>query len=432
MPLAGVVVSRNGLLPPPPTGSNGSLAAETGPESCKSTNGTSPTLKCAALATGMKCLPSSKLPLAQGNVLHDWHAEVLAIRAFKRWLVDECADLARKGVQSEHEWLRWRRMGRQPPDEDGDEDEGEEAAESSRPEQRDLDHEATTEKSEENEGSQDHPFELRHDVSIHMYCSEAPCGDASMELTMSAQEDSTPWTTPPGADSMPGRGNFDRLGVVRRKPARPDAPTTWSKSCSDKLAMKQCTGLLSSVTSLLVHPEGVYLTSLVLPTSQIVPEAIHRAFSPQGRMKNLADKRWQGGYAFKPFDVKATSRVFEYSKDAAAAEGAEAVPSNLSTLYTASGRQEVLINGVLQGRKQFDPKGASCASRRGMWEGVREVAGMVGMSGMSGSSVGGEVRSYAEVKGDARLRDRDRVKREVREEALEGWKRNLGDEEWTL
>ena len=58
-----------------------------------------PRLTCAALAIGMRCLPHSKLTLAKGNVLHDWHAEVLVIRAFNRWLVDACADLAREGMR---------------------------------------------------------------------------------------------------------------------------------------------------------------------------------------------------------------------------------------------------------------------------------------------------------------------------------------------
>ena len=38
----------------------------------------------------MKCLPANKLPVAHGNILHDWHAEVIAIRAFNRPLLDEC------------------------------------------------------------------------------------------------------------------------------------------------------------------------------------------------------------------------------------------------------------------------------------------------------------------------------------------------------
>ena len=57
-----------------------------------------------------------------------------------------------------------------------------------------------------------------------MYCSEAPCGDASMELIMAAQEDPTPWAVPQAvdgnSDALTGRGYFSELGVVRRKPCK--------------------------------------------------------------------------------------------------------------------------------------------------------------------------------------------------------------------
>jgi len=137
----------------------------------------------------MKCLPASKLPQAQGMVLHDCHAEIIATRAFNCFLVDECAILAKDQSVSSR-WIR--RI-----------------------------------ESKETTGSFQQPFALRGDVSIYFYSSEAPCGDASMELTMLAQEDATPWdripsTTEPGFDStgqeLKGRGFFSELGVVRRKP----------------------------------------------------------------------------------------------------------------------------------------------------------------------------------------------------------------------
>lgn len=203
--------------------------------------------------------------MAKGNVLHDWHAEILAMRSFNRFLADECADLAANVMGSIGQWVSWRQeceaFGRDKLDIDGEK-------EMHAPDQR---------------------FALQEDVSIHMYCSEAPCGDASMELTMAEQEDATPWTqshSPASTDdAMMGRGRFDRLGVVRRKPARPDAPPTLSKSCSDKLALKQCTGLLSALTARLIWPGNVYLSTLVLPESQHVPEALERAFGADGRMR---------------------------------------------------------------------------------------------------------------------------------------------------
>ena len=71
------------------------------------------------------------------------------------------------------------------------------------------------------------PFAIKDDMAIHMYCSEAPCGDASMELVAATQVDDTPWekpTTPDKADSsikvpkLLGRKYFSEKGVVRRKP----------------------------------------------------------------------------------------------------------------------------------------------------------------------------------------------------------------------
>jgi tRNA-specific adenosine deaminase 1 len=353
----------------------------------------------------MKCLPQHKLVHAKGNVLHDWHAEALAIRAFNRFLVDECADLAKRGFNtrdSSEGWVRWRKRG------------------------SDIEPETTM----------GQPFELEEDVSIHMYCSQAPCGDASMELTMAEQEDDTPWPSQgvERADAEPtmlGRGHFDQLGIVRRKPARPDAPATLSKSCSDKLAIKQCTSLLSSLTSRVIWAENVYLDSVVLPEAQIVPSAVRRAFSAEGRMGPVANDDvqavWQPhGYLFHPFEIVGTTRVFEYSKRPTS-NGERPVPSNLSALATPQ-RQEILINGVRQGRKQFDPRGASSVSRRSMWTDVLKIANTT--EGFHRLADGLSRKPYGEAKNEQV--HRDRVKDDVRRLALTGWKKNIGDEDWML
>lgn len=73
------------------------------------------------------------------------------------------------------------------------------------------------------------PYEIKEGVQIHMYCSEAPCGDASMELILAAQDDDTPWERPievVSADetfmkpTLLGRKYFSEKGIVRRKPGR--------------------------------------------------------------------------------------------------------------------------------------------------------------------------------------------------------------------
>lgn len=80
----------------------------------------------------MKCLPASKLPLCNGVGIHDWHAEVLAIRAFNRFLLDECGRILQDDQRSENL------------------------------QRADNDNLRT-------------PFQVRDDVKLHMYCSEAPC-----------------------------------------------------------------------------------------------------------------------------------------------------------------------------------------------------------------------------------------------------------------
>lgn len=85
----------------------------------------------------MKCLPASKLAESNGVGIHDWHAEVLAVRTFNRFLLDECASLLRN--EKDSAILR------------------------------------RTSTNKSTNGLSVRPFEIRDDVKLHMYCSEAPC-----------------------------------------------------------------------------------------------------------------------------------------------------------------------------------------------------------------------------------------------------------------
>ncbi|KAM4065082.1 adenosine-deaminase (editase) domain-containing protein [Hirsutella rhossiliensis] len=362
-------------------------------------------ITCLALATGMKCLPASKLPEANGNGLHDWHAEVLALRAFNRLLLDQCKTLA-EGCVPTAQVMEWARQGAP----------GEGHAPPSR------------------------PFRIREGVRLHMYCSEAPCGDASMELTMAAQDDASPWEPPTAATtpstaaaaaepSLPGRAYFSRLGIVRRKPSRADAPPTASKSCSDKLALKQCTSLLSSQTSLLV--DLCYLDSLVLPASQYSATACHRAFSPDGRMAAAlaAAATWSGDYAFRPFVVEMTDHVFDSSREAVRARAGDSISAcNIAAAWSAAGVEESVIGGVLQGRKPFHEKGASRMSRRQMWRAASELADLLDGHGEIRDQLNRQ--RYWEVKTGQLLADRRAVKAAVRQTALAGWSASKEDTEF--
>ncbi|KAL7796489.1 adenosine deaminase/editase [Trichoderma ceciliae] len=376
-------------------------------------------LTCLALATGMKCLPASKLVEAKGVAIHDWHAEVLAIRTLNRFLLDECQST----IERRH----------------GDEDDDDAKAILQRNDAFDRDAAS---------GRHTRPFRIKDRVKLHMYCSEAPCGDASMELIMAAQEDASPWELPPSAPAstrtrtqsppsedesttLPGRAYFSRLGIVRRKPARGDAPPTLSKSCSDKMALKQCTSLLSSLASLLINPTNAYIDTLVLPESQRSAAACERAFSATGRMKPVAGEQWAEGYAFRPFEVEATTVEFEFSKRAVEARSGVISASNLAATWSASGFEETILGGVLQGRKHSDIRGASKTSRRQMWIKAKALSDELSASDPGRHSQVQEhfssASTYQDIKDGPLLTERRLVKAQVRQLALKGWVQNEGD-----
>lgn len=261
-----------------------------------------------------------------------------------------------------------------------------------------------------------------------------------MELTMAAQEDATPWesTALPlavGDDQqvLHGRSYFSALGTVRRKPSRPDAPPTLSKSCSDKLSLAQCKSLLSSISSLLISPSSIYLRSLTLPSSQYSPIACKRAFSASGRMSPVKDSYWEGGYAFRPFDVTTTSHEFKYCRRQKVQEGEKLVASNIAASWIFSGtnspaaQTEVLIGGILQGRKKYDVLGSSRACRRSIWKLALEISALVAIPRIYQAL---NASSYIEVSLCDYLKPRMIAKKETKEKALKNWVTNVGDERW--
>lgn len=114
----------------------------------------------------------------------------------------------------------------------------------------------------------------------------------------------------------------------------------------------------------------------------------------------------------------------------------EYVSSNISTSWVrGDGKSggETLVNGALQGRKQFDVKGASRVCRRRGWKLGLEVLGAITARQIGGKEVvrricrGLEVDKYRNLKESDILRERRRAKEEVRE-CLGGWVRNEGDD----
>ena len=206
--------------------------------------------------------------------------------------------------------------------------------------------------------------------------------------------------------------------------ARGDSPLTLSKSCTDKLSMKECTSLLCTPTSLLISPGNAYLHSLILPSSQYVASACDRAFSKDGRMRGVYGKRWSGGYAFQPFDVKTTDREFVFSRRRPGSPTARPKGSNIAALWTPR-LQETIINGVLQGRKQSDPRGASAVCRARMWKAALDTIALLALPALAHIL---STSRHSHLSASDLFEERRHVKEDVRKEALRGWIRNEVDD----
>jgi tRNA-specific adenosine deaminase 1 len=61
------------------------------------------TYKVISIATGTKCLPTTKLS-ERGEALHDYHAEIVARRAALRWFLEE---ITRHHDSQQSPWILW-------------------------------------------------------------------------------------------------------------------------------------------------------------------------------------------------------------------------------------------------------------------------------------------------------------------------------------
>lgn len=319
---------------------------------------------------------------------------------------------------------------------------------------------------------------------------------------MAAQEDPTPWELPspapaasnntdteniPNEATLIGRAHFQLLGVVRRKPARTDAESTRSKSCSDKLALRQVSSLLCQETSLLIAPTAnAYLAGVILPEEEISRVACERAFGADGRMEALRGRGWPiathreedssgYGYRFLPFQILSIpsgqiDRLYPFRKPPPCPSDdkpskPKTKPGNVSAIWTIApshasplpdhnpkslpklrgsntGLYETVINGVKQGNRALAPlaRGASALCRARLWGVVRDVL----VLGRNGDGYGGgalwrdvlaaatydEFKSVPEYIGGA-LKARGQAIKDARE-VLKGWVPNSGDEEWGI
>jgi tRNA-specific adenosine deaminase 1 len=124
-------------------------------------------------------------------------------------------------------------------------------------------------------------------------------GDASMGLLAATQNPEISArmnavvrpSLPPGVPSR-GRDGYARLGVLRTKPGRADAPRVLSMSCSDKIARWSVLGIQGALASYILSP--IYIHAIVLgevdePMRTQIRADCERAFYKRlGNMQGMA------------------------------------------------------------------------------------------------------------------------------------------------
>ncbi|KAK1944533.1 tRNA-specific adenosine deaminase 1 [Phytophthora citrophthora] len=208
---------------------------------CTSDDESKGSFRVLSAATGNKCLGRRDLNV-DGLVVNDCHAEVLSRRAFLRYLYTEV--------------LYWQRNNLELSDE-----------------------------SIFKRHSTSSRLKLKPQYSLHLFISEAPCGDAAIyELQQQVVDELVQQRASRGAeterselrltgakrssdhqDTTPDKKFAQTVGIARVKSGRSDLPVdkqTLSMSCSDKLAKWNALGLQGSL--LLQWFEPIFLSSIVV------------------------------------------------------------------------------------------------------------------------------------------------------------------------
>lgn len=250
-----------------------------------------------SMGTGTKCIGSMMLS-ENGDILNDSHAEIIARRAFIRYLMNQIVKT------------------------------------------KSTDESAVTSIFELNEKSK--KFHLKENVRFHMFTTSSPCGDGSIFATSDHRTDE------PEAKKIRINDNSSNLpngftgaklmfdedvedpmeqtpGKIRIKPGKGDR--TFSLSCSDKIARWNMLGVQGSMLSTIIEP--IYLKSIILadgtPFNQASMErALYKRFLDVDKHLSLPFKHHH------PDVIIATNKMkFQYARN----DNDRVNPSSNSIIY---------------------------------------------------------------------------------------------------
>lgn len=270
-------------------------------------------VKIITLSSGIKCLNEQDLKRGDklnGRQLHDSHAEILSLRCFNYYILSKAKDLMLKREEgcifdSKEDLFLFSKSENQ--------------------------------------------YKWNDKLKIGLYISQVPCGDCSLVVEKNIEDHNyaqwednhmKQYLAPKNKTVLRGRNNVSKLGYVRSKPGRMDSIPSFSKSCTDKLLLKQLLGMNNCMTYDLFNEKEVFLNYLVLP----------KPSSPE-KKKNIicCFKRVP---AIQPFEVVFTTAVFEnglVSNQGSTLSGTNA--SGIMFLNPASNNEEYISQGLQDGLK---------------------------------------------------------------------------------
>lgn len=291
-------------------------------------------LRLISIGTGVKALPDVALARSQGRMVHDCHAEILALRGLNTVILKHINYLEKDPLRT----------------------------------------------SDLIEKGSSGPYALKNGWELALYVSTLPCGDASMiPLSKTAQAESDEYMKLPLQEGDPiqwidenirtiirGRFNYGKLGVVRTKPGRYDSQITYSKSCSDKLCAMQVTSVLNCLTWELMEAP-IFLKYLVIPNETHFHD-LCRSF--RDRLVPMS---------YQPFEfLTCTSSFCDGKSDDADEPSSMACVKLFIDLPNVDNIEQAILNGVkngfyTKGNKPLRINCESIVSRYAQWKLFAEI-----------------------------------------------------------